>query len=114
MCDYLELYKKFKDIKDVADYIDEVETLRYYYGTQQYSQMQKYINGLSRKYIVESAVWNAVNPYMPTTYEQSYLNAEAFMEMQGAKLVVKKVLDFENRLSKNEIDFIESKIKPVG
>lgn len=39
MNDYLNIYEKFKDVKEVADYIDDVNTLRYYYRTQQFMMM---------------------------------------------------------------------------
>lgn len=50
---------------------------------------------------------------MPTTYQQSYINAENFLCVQGAKLVVKKVSDFKKKISQEEIDFVESIFKPM-
>jgi len=111
MTDYLKIYEKFKDVKEVKDYIDDVILLRHYYATQQYSQMQDHIRKLMNKYLVETLVWNAVNTSQPTTVEQSYINAENFLQMQGAKIIVEKVKDYAQRLTEDEKTFIESLIK---
>ena len=111
MTDYLKIYEKFKDVKEVKDYIDDVILLRHYYTTQQYSQMQEHIRKLMNKYLVETLVWNTVNTSQPTTVEQSYINAENFLQMQGAKIVVEKVKDYDQRLTEDEKTFIESLIK---
>lgn len=111
MTDYLKIYEKFKDVKEVKDYIDDVILLRHYYAIQQYSQMQDHIRKLMNKYLEETLVWNTVNTSQPTTVEQSYINAENFLQMQGAKIVVEKVKDYDQRLTEDEKTFIESLIK---
>ena len=111
MTDYLNIYEKFKDVKEVKDYIDDVIHLRHYYAIQQYSQMQDHIQKLMNKYLVETLVWNTVNTSQPTTVEQSYINAENFLQMQGAKIIVEKVKDYAQRLNEGEKTFIESMIK---
>ena len=111
MTDYLKIYEKFKDVKEVRDYIDDVIHLRHYYATQQYSQMQDHIRKLMNKYLVETLVWNTVNTSQPTTVEQSYINAENFLQMQGSKIVVEKIKDYVQRLNESEKIFIESMIK---
>ena len=110
MTDYLKIYEKFKDVKEVMDYIDDVILLRHYYATQQYSQMQDYIRKLMNKHIVETFAWNAAKPYQPMTVEQSYMNAENFLQMQGAIIIAKSVKNYTQRLSKEEAEFIESLI----
>ena len=111
MTDYLKIYEKFKDVKEVKDYIDDVILFRHYYATQQYSQMQDHIRKLMNKYLVETLVWNTVNTSQPTTVEQSYINAENFLQMHGAKIIVEKVKDYAQRLNEGEKTFIESLIK---
>ena len=113
MTNYLKIYEQFKDVKEVKDYIDDVIHLRHYYVTQQYSQMQEHIRKLMNKYLVETLVWNAVNTSQPTTVEQSYINAENFLQMQGAKIIAEKVKDYAKRLAENEKAFVESMIKPM-
>lgn len=113
MADYLKIYEKFKDVKEVKDYIDDVIHLRHYYATQQHSQMQDHIRKLMNKYLVETLVWNDVNASQPTTVEQSYINAENFLRMQGAKIIAEKVKDYAQRLNEGEKIFIESLIKPI-
>ena len=108
MTDYLKIYEKFKDVKEVKDYIDDVILLRHYYAIQQYSQMQDHIRKLMNKYLVETLVWNTVNTSQPTTVEQSYVNAENFLQMQGAKIMAEKVKDYAQRLTKDETSYFES------
>ena len=110
MADYLKTYEKFKDVKEVKDYIDDVILLRHYYDTQQYAQMQDHIRKLMNKYLVETLVWNTVNISQPTTVEQSYVNAENFLQMQGAIIIVKSVKNHAQRLSKEEAQVIETLI----
>ena len=111
MTDYLMIYEQFKDVKEVKNYIDDVILLRHYYATQQYSQMQDHIRNLMNKHLVETLVWNAVNTSQPTTVEQSYINAENFLRVQGAKIIIEKVKDYAQRLTEDEKTFIESLIK---
>ena len=113
MTDYLMIYEKFKDVKEVKDYIDDVVLLRHYYATQQYQKMQDHIRKLMNKYLVETLVWNTVNTSQPTTVEQSYINTENFLQMQGAKIIAEKVKDYAQRLNESEKTFIESLIKPM-
>ena len=108
MNDYLAVFEKFKDVKDILDYIDEVKSLRYYFNTRQYQKMREHIDSLTKKYILETIAWNLSNRVAPITDKQAYINAENFMCLQGAKLVVEKVNDFKNRLSKEEIAYIET------
>ena len=110
MTDYLKIYEKFKDVKEVKDYIDDVILLRHYYATQQYSQMLDHIRKLMNKYLVETIMWNTANTSQPTTVEQSYINAENFLQMQGAIIIAKLEKNYAQRLPKEEIKFIETLI----
>ena len=95
MNDYLELFEKFKDEneKDIVDLIDEVKKLRFYYSTQQYDSMLQHIKELTRKYALETLVWNSVNKVQPITYDQSYQNAEVFLRSKGLIMLIKKGYD---------------------
>ena len=111
MTDYLKTFEKFKDVKEVKDYIDDVVILRQYYVSQRYDKMQEHIQKLMNKYFVETAVWNSVNHYQPTTAEQSYINAENFLQMQGAKIITKTVKNYTQRLTKDEVSNVEALAK---
>ncbi len=111
MTDYLKIYKKFKDVKEVKDYIDDVILLRQYYVSQRYDKMQEHIQKLMNKHFVETVVWNTVNQYQPITVEQSYINAESFLQMQGAKIITKTVKNYAQRLSKDEASNVETLAK---
>lgn len=110
---YLKIYEKFKDVKEVKDYIDDVILLRRYYASQQFDKMQEHIQKLMIKYAFETLVWNTVNTFQPTTVEQSYINAENFLQVQGAKIITKEVMNYAQRLGEDEKSFIESMIKPM-
>ena len=112
MTDYLKIYEQFKDVKEVRDYIDDVIHLRHYYATQQYSQMQDHIRKLTLKYPVEAITWNTVNRVMPSTYEQAYINAENFLQVQGAIIVAKTVTHYVQQLTEDEAEFVKSMINP--
>ena len=112
MTDYLKIYKKFKDVKEVKDYIDDVILLRHYYTSQQYSQMQDHIRTLTMKHPLETITWNTINRIMPNTYEQAYINAENFMQVQGAIIVAKTVTHYVQQLTEDEAEFVESMINP--
>lgn len=109
--DYLQIYEKFKDTKEIKDYIDDVLELRHYYVTQQFTQMQNHIQKLMSKYFAETLVWNAVNTSQPITIEQSYINAENFLQMQGAIILTRNVKNFTQLLSEDEVAFVETMIK---
>ena len=108
MNDYLEIFEKFKDTKEIFELCDEVVKLRGYYQTGKYQLMQDHIAKIKNKYLVESTIWNLTNTQPPQTYEQAYINAENFLRFQGAKLIIEKTTDYRNRLTSDEIAFIES------
>ena len=112
MNDYLTTFEQFKDIKDIADLIDEVKKLRLYYSTQQYNDMYQLISFLTTKYIVETLAWNATHPTMPTTAQQSYINAETFLRLKGISVLLQKGINTQEQLSADDAAFIESTIKP--
>ena len=108
MNNYLDIYEKFKDIKEIADYIDDVKKLRQYYITEQFQNLLNHIQDIKVKYAVEAFVWNSSHNIPPMSYKQHYINAENFLCAQGAKLIIEKVHDFKQKLSLEEIAFIES------
>ena len=113
MTDYLNIYEKFKDVKEVKDYINDVILLRQYYVSQQFDKMQEHICELTFKYPVEAITWNTVNRVMPNTYEQAYINAENFLQVQGAIIVAKTVTHYVQHLTEDEATFVKSMIKPM-
>lgn len=114
MNDYLSTFEQYKDVKEIADLIDEVKKLREYYRTQQYDKMQQHINELTGKYLIETLTWNAGHPSMPTTVQQAYWNAETFLRLKGISLLLEKGVKLQDRLTSEELAFIESTIRPMG
>lgn len=111
MTDYLEIYEKFKNVKEVKDYINDVIRLRQYYASQQFDKMQEHIQKLMIKYAFETIAWNTTRPYQPTTIQQSYINAENFLQMQGAIIITKTVKNYDKHLTVYETEFIKSMVK---
>lgn len=108
MNDYLEIFEKFKDTKEIFELCDEVVKLRLFYQTGQYQLMQDHIAKIKNKYLVESTMWNLTNTQPPQTYEQAYINAENFLQSQGAKLIIEKITNYKSLLSPDEITYIET------
>ena len=108
MADYLQIYEKFKHVKEIEDYISDVNTLRDHFQKQEFIAMQEHIHKLTVKYPLEVFIWNTVNRQKPYTYEQSYINAENFLQLQGAKLLIKTVRGYANYLTKEETEYIQS------
>lgn len=73
--------------------------------------MQEHIRKLTSKYFIEVLAWNSVNTSQPTTIEQSYLNTENFLQMQGAIILTKKVKDYTLYLTQEENAFVQALIK---
>ena len=113
MCDYLTTFEQYKDIKEIADLIDEVKKLREYYYSQQYDKMQQHIRSLAAKYLTEAVTWNASHKTMPTTAQQSYVNAENFLRLKGISILLEKGVKIQEQLSTEEASFIESINKPM-
>ena len=112
MNDYLATFEQYKDVKEIVDLIDEVKKLREYYRTQQYDRMQQHIQSLTMKYLIETLAWNTTHQTMPTTAQQSYINAETFLRLKGISVLLQKGIKTQEQLSADEAAFIESTIKP--
>ena len=113
MNDYLDFFEHYKDFKEIADLINEVNQLREWYYTRQYDRMQQHINELAGKYLIETLAWNTSYPSMPTTVQQSYINAESFLRLKDFSLLLKNGVNLQERLSAEEMAFIESTIKTI-
>ena len=111
MNDYLTTFEQYKDIKGITDLIDEVNKLREYYNTQQYAAMNKHINSLTTKYLVETFLWNSTHPTMPATVQQSFIIAEVFLRLKGISVLMKNGIKVQEQLTAEEIQFIESTIR---
>ena len=112
MNDYLTTFEQYKGVKEISDLIDEVKELRLYYSTQQYDAMQQHIRSLTTKYLIETLAWNSTHQTMPTTVQQSYINAETFLRLKGFSLLLEKGIKLQEQLTSEELAFIESTIKP--
>ena len=73
--------------------------------------MMDHIHKMMDKYFIETLLWNCVNTVQPTTIEQSYLNAEQFLKLQGAKIIAKTVPNYSQYLSEDEAMLVKSMLK---
>lgn len=94
MQDYLKELEKYKDIKDIADLIQETNKLRELYQNSQFSKMLLHIDFLTNKYVIETMIWNIVNPCVPKNYYQAYISAENFMKSVCVKMLAEKGIKF--------------------
>ena len=101
--DILVTLEKFNDIREITELIEEVKTLRKYFYSSEYDKMQEHIHKLMIKYFEESICWNTVNTEQPKTIDQAYINTENFLFKQGLAIISKKVFEYKNRLSADEI-----------
>ena len=98
MNDFLKEFEKYKDIKDIADIIQETNKLRELYQNSQFNEMLQHINLLTKKYVIETIIWNISHPYSPANYYQAYLTAENFMKANGIKVLVEKDIKISKEL----------------
>lgn len=112
MNDCLTTLEQYKDIKEITDLINEIKKLRLYYSTQQYDAMYQHIQSLTAKYLFETITWNSTHQTMPTTAQQSYLNAESFLRIKGLSVLIKKGIKAVEHLTNEETALINSTIKP--
>lgn len=105
--DILVTLEKFSDIREITELIEEVKTLRKYFYSNEYDKMQEHIHKLMIKYFEESICWNTVNTEQPKTIDQTCINTEFFLFKQGLTIISKKVFDYKNRLSADEIKLFE-------
>lgn len=101
--DILVTLENFSDIREITELIEEVKSLRKYFYSNEYDKMQEHIHKLMIKYFEESICWNTVNTEQPKTFDQAYINAEFFLLKQGLDIISKKVFNYKNRLSADEI-----------
>lgn len=106
--DYLRELEKYKDFKDIKDFVDDVHKLRKYYSTGQYDTMQQHINKLTIKYLSETIIWNSTSTSMPTTPDESYINAENFLRLKGYSLLIEKGISLQNKLNQQELNLINN------
>ena len=113
MSNYLKDIRKIQGCQWIKDYIDDEIFLRHYHVTQQFAQMQDHVHKLTLKYPLEAITWNTVNCIMPNTYEQAYINAENFLQVQGAIIVVTTMNHYVQHLTEDEAVFVESMINAM-
>lgn len=68
MNDYLTEFEKYRDIKDIVDIIQEINQLRELYQNSKFQEMLLHIDSLTKKYVIETIIWNIANSYAPTNY----------------------------------------------
>ena len=110
--DYLQEIEKYKDFKDIKDFVDDVHKLREYYSTRQYDAMSQHIWNLMIKYAKETVAWNIANTNMPTSPDESYINAENFLRLKGFSMLIKKGINLQNKLNQQELNLINGWLKP--
>ena len=114
MHDYLIAFEKYRYIKEIAEIIDDVNELRNLYNSQQYDAMKHHIIHLTKKYPMDTILWNSTHPSQPLSEQQWYINAEVFMRLEGVSTLMKHGIKPQEQLTSEEAAFIESTIKQNG
>jgi len=111
----ISIFEKFKDIKEIKDLLDDIDKLQSLYCSQNFEEMQIHITNIMFKNAEDTVKWNFVNRNFPAEndYNQKFVNASNFLIVQGFKKLENLKKDWRNTLSKEEISFIESMIKPM-
>lgn len=89
MNDLISYLSTYKDVNEISDLIDEVNTLHKSYYGRRYSEMYFHIAELTRKYQIETSMWNSVNTKMPADEYEAFRNAEAFLKSVADYKLVK-------------------------
>ncbi|NBJ88630.1 hypothetical protein [Acutalibacter sp. 1XD8-36] len=87
----LEYLKQFRAIKEVADIIDEIEKLDWLAYQNDWDAVDKHLQDVSQKHIVEKAVYNSVNQTPPQSIQQSAANCRQFLLALGAEKITKEL-----------------------
>ena len=89
MNDLISYLLPYEKIKEIADLIDEAHILRKSYYGRRFSEMYFHIAELTRKYQIETSMWNSVNTKMPADEYEAFRNAEAFLKSVADYKLVK-------------------------
>ena len=83
----LEYLKQFREIKDVAEIIDEIEKLDRLAYQYDWDAVGQHLQDVSKKHIVEKAIYNSVNQSPPQSIQQSAANCRQFLLVLGAEKI---------------------------
>lgn len=97
MSDYLKEFEKFKNIKEMGELIEEIVELRKLYISYKFLKMYQHIINLMNKYALETKLWNTINTVQPQSYDQLYVNTEAFLRAKGEEIISKVVCKLSNK-----------------
>lgn len=87
----LNYLKQFHEIKDIADISHEIEKLDCLAYQNDWDAVERHLQDISQKHIVEKAVYNSVNQTPPQSIQQSAANCRQFLLMLGAEKVTKEL-----------------------
>lgn len=87
----LEYLKRFREIKDIADIIDEIEKLDGLAYQNDWTAVDRHLQDVSKKHMIEKAVYNSVNQVMPQSLQQSAANCRQFLLSLGAENITKEL-----------------------
>lgn len=87
----LEYLKQYHSIKDVADIIDEIEKLDCLAYQNDWDAVGQHLQDVSKKHIVEKAIYNSVNQSPPQSIQQSAANCRQFLLALGAEKITKEL-----------------------
>ena len=83
----LKYLKKFQKIKDVADIICQIEKLDCLGYQNDWYAVNRHLQDVSQKHMIEKVLYNSVNQTMPQSIQQSAANCRQFLLALGAEKI---------------------------
>ena len=88
----LEYLTQFREIREIADIIHDIDGLDSLVSQNDWTSVDRRLQELSDKYIVEKVAFNLANPVPPQTIQQSAMNCRRFLIGHGMEKVAEVVL----------------------
>ena len=88
----LEYLKQFREIREIADIIHDIDGLDSLVNKNDWISVDRRLQELSEKYIVEKVAFNLANPVPPQTIQQSAMNCRRFLIGHGMEKVAEMAL----------------------
>lgn len=88
----LEYLKQFREIREIADIIHDIDGLDSLVRQNDWISVERRLQELSEKYIVEKVAFNLTNPVPPQSIQQSAMNCRRFLIGHGMEKVAEIAL----------------------
>lgn len=88
----LDDYKEFRDDKEIIDIIVDYNEIEFLFKNNHLVELNKKLQELSKKHIVEQIVYNGINTIPPQNIYQNAVNCMKFLETLFNEKVTEKAI----------------------